>query len=228
MLKNLCIITSLLVVTSCISTHNRWTRIIDNSEINVVATAVTKDGEEFFTGTGFIIGKNLIATAGHVAQSLDTKYSKSNPRIKLSNKEILKIKHIYHDCSDTRKTDIGLIVTEGMKTKQYLKLRRELPKPGEDVVTIGNPGDFIYIASRGSVMKNTKDKPKVGKLIDIIRIANRISYGASGSPVMDVNGKVIGVVVRFLKIDEMGFYSTSVMPIKYIDPILKYHKDLQK
>jgi len=225
--KAILVIVAMLLSTGCISTHNRWTKIIVNKSDLVVGIGAkytspnTLESEDFNIGTGFIVQKNVVATAGHVIKALMTYESLSNPYIMLENNKKLEIDVVYFD----DEKDVGIIITKGMKTNSKLFLRYDLPLKGEDTITLGHPRSVMYTASRGSVMNIVKRPNSFKQNMDMIYIGSRIAGGASGSPMMDVNGYVIGVVVE-IRYDQYGWYNSNVSPSKYLKKLLvSYNKE---
>src|SRR6266851_4359323 len=70
-----------------------------------------------------------------------------------------------------------------------LSLDRTSPQEGESVVVIGNPFGLEGSVTNG-IVSAVRDIPGFGR---IIQITAPISPGSSGSPVVNMNGQVIGV-----------------------------------
>jgi tetratricopeptide (TPR) repeat protein len=71
-----------------------------------------------------------------------------------------------------------------------LQVRSALPKTGERIAVIGSPVGLEQTVSDG-IVSSVRYTPVVGNLIQVTAPA---SPGSSGSPVLDVNGQVVGVV----------------------------------
>ena len=66
----------------------------------------------------------------------------------------------------------------------YLELSQVLPQQGEEIFVIGNPSGLENTVTRGIVSAIRED---------LIQIDAAISPGSSGSPVSNMNGKVVGI-----------------------------------
>src|SRR5207248_4620099 len=70
-----------------------------------------------------------------------------------------------------------------------LSLERTSPQEGESIVVIGNPFGLEGSVTNG-IVSAVRDIPGFGR---IIQITAPISPGSSGSPVVNMQGQVIGV-----------------------------------
>ena len=153
-----------------------------------------KDGEQSGGGTGFFIGPGKILTAFHVvedAYSLDLD-SDSIPEEKLGQN--LKITILKHDAE----ADLALLKVDPVNSVS-LSIENNifnLIKPGQRVVTIGNPGQFSFQLSNGIVC-GTNDTPAE------ILCTLAVGPGFSGGPVLREDGKVIGL-------NRQRFYNLSI------------------
>ena len=86
--------------------------------------------------------------------------------------------------------DIALLrVDAGGTQVRPLALDRTSPQEGESVVVIGNPLGLEGSVTNG-IVSAVRDIPTFGR---IIQITAPISPGSSGSPVVNMQGQVIGV-----------------------------------
>lgn len=79
----------------------------------------------------------------------------------------------------------------------FLPLAANVPKKGEDIVVLGNPRGLESTVTRGIVssIRHYKQQPKA-----LIQIDAAISPGSSGSPVMNMQGEVVGIAT--MKVDQ--------------------------
>jgi hypothetical protein len=152
--------------------------VIDHVMPNVVLIRTyDKDGKALNIGTGFFIENGAgVITNWHVMRNA------SRATVSL-NGNIYKVLRVL--ALDT-KSDLALLETEA--GVDGLHLRRELPRVGENVMVIGNPLGYESSVSTGivSAVRRSGDTTT-------IQITAPISPGSSGSPVVDMNGNVIGV-----------------------------------
>ncbi len=88
--------------------------------------------------------------------------------------------------------DIVLLQTEAPKGKyDPLEIADTYPEEGENVIVIGNPLGLFEGSLSTGIVAATRDLPGIG---EVVQITAPVSPGNSGSPVMDSEGKVIGIV----------------------------------
>jgi hypothetical protein len=136
-----------------------------------------EDGKALNIGTGFFIENDAgVITNWHVMRNA------SRATVSL-NGNIYRVLRVL--ALDT-KSDLALLETEA--EIDGLHLRRELPRVGESVMVIGNPLGYESSVSTGivSAVRRSGDTTT-------IQITAPISPGSSGSPVVDMDGNVIGV-----------------------------------
>jgi S1-C subfamily serine protease len=159
--------------------------------INKVAPSVTQiiNLPGLSTGTGFVISNNKIITNAHVVENCDS------PLIGLNNDTAVVGKVIKKDLVN----DLALIEFDNSDKVPSLKINTNV-KVGQTAIAFGNPFDLTNVASRGiiSSLQNSK----------WIQVDTAINPGNSGSPLFNLNGEVIGVVVaKYVgdNVDNIGF-----------------------
>ncbi len=82
------------------------------------------------------------------------------------------------------------------KELPYLQLSRKPVLPGDELLIIGNPLQFVRVATSGSLV-GFSENPAGNEPFMVIEAA--IYPGSSGSPVFDSSGGVVGVVFATLR-----------------------------
>lgn len=138
-------------------------------------------------GTGFVIKPGIIATNAHVVAGIDSPYAyvgtKGYPATT-----------IYFDAT----LDFALLAVKDFPLPA-LSMLNSLGKHGDEVAAIGYPGGGALTASGGTIIdnmtalgRNIYGKGLVSR--EIYRVAASIQQGNSGSPLINSEGKVIGIV----------------------------------
>ena len=153
-----------------------------DSVVVVVGMNAYNKPEKF--GSGFIVGDGrLVVTNYHVVDGV------SGIKIKTGDGTILDVDEIR---AVDRTHDLALleIPTRG----PALELAMEHPAVGQEVVAIGNPVGLERTLSTGVVSGLRKFDPfDRGTRIQVYQITAPISRGSSGGPVLDDQGRVLGV-----------------------------------
>jgi S1-C subfamily serine protease len=169
-------------------------------------------GRLFGSGTGFLVGDGVLATNYHVIEGAT------------------RIEAVFHGdrsvevagvlASDPH-SDLALLeVPEG--TGRWLPLTRDQDvEPGERVVVLGSPLGLAGTLSEGIVAALRPDglSPEVGAFQDqpLIQISAPISPGSSGSPVMNLQGEVLGIAVsQFVYGQNLNF----AVPVASLRPLM--------
>lgn len=88
-------------------------------------------------------------------------------------------------------SDLAMLAAEG-EDLPFLRLETEnLPDPGDEVYMIGNPLGFFQVVNRAEYLGLAFI---AGREMPVIRIRGPVYQGNSGSPVINLDGKVIGIV----------------------------------
>ena len=182
--------------------------------------------------SGFLVGQDLIATAGHCIDENETGVPIENIRIlfgfrminkdevnlTFENREIYKIKEILNSKLDppltfdpnSRQSDWAIVrLDKTVNDHNIVSINRESIKDKQKIHIIGHPkGLPLKYADGAEVTDNSPDA---------FFIANTDSYGGnSGSPIFNsITHKVEGILVRGerdLKRNENGCYQSVVCP----------------
>ena len=138
-------------------------------------------GEKLSRGSGFFIDADRIVTNRHV---LDGAH---RAEVHSSTGSIFQVKGVL---AVDAEGDIALLKID-MPTPPIkpLPLDKTSPQEGESVVVIGNPLGLEGSVTNG-IVSAVRDIPTFGR---IIQITAPISAGSSGSPVVNMQGQVIGL-----------------------------------
>jgi tetratricopeptide (TPR) repeat protein len=138
-------------------------------------------GEKLSRGSGFFIDADRIVTNRHVIEGAYRAEVHSSTGTSFPVKGVLAV---------DAEGDIALLkVDVGTQSVRPLTLDRTSPQEGESVVVIGNPFGLEGSVTNG-IVSAVRDIPTFGR---IIQITAPISPGSSGSPVVNMQGQVIGV-----------------------------------
>ena len=154
-------------------------------------------------GSGFVIAKGLIATNLHVI-------GEARP-INVETSEGVKLTVTGVHASD-RKWDLAILAVKEA-TPQPLPLGdSEALLDGMPVVAMGNPQGFRF-----SVVEGVISARREMNGVEMIQLAIPIEPGNSGGPLLDREGKVIGVpTMKSLETDNIGF----AMPVNALKLLL--------
>jgi Trypsin-like peptidase domain len=181
-------LTCLVLITSWMEDVQALTtqQIVNQSKPSVVAIILSNSTNyRYSEGTGWFISENRIVTNSHVinAEGFDH-YEITN----LTTGQNYLIDHLaYNNVA----TDIAIVVVKETNPT-HLVLSNSTPTEGMPVVMIGNPkGNYgkIITGTLGETVLQGITKRDNGTLINA-----DIQGGASGSPVLDPNGDVIGMI----------------------------------
>src|SRR6195256_4504756 len=138
-------------------------------------------GEKLSRGSGFFIDIDRVVTNRHVIENA------YRVEVHSSNGSIYPVKGVL---AVDAVGDIALLKVEvPANVVRPLSLERTSPQEGESIVVIGNPFGLEGSVTNG-IVSAVRDIPGFGR---IIQITAPISPGSSGSPVVNMQGQVIGV-----------------------------------
>jgi tetratricopeptide (TPR) repeat protein len=138
-------------------------------------------GEKLSRGSGFFVDIDRVVTNRHV---IDNAY---RAEVHSSNGNIYPVKGVV---AVDAEGDIALLKVDAPPNQvRPLLLDRTSPQEGESIVVIGNPFGLEGSVTNG-IVSAVRDIPTFGR---IIQITAPISPGSSGSPVVNMQGQVIGV-----------------------------------
>jgi S1-C subfamily serine protease/Tfp pilus assembly protein PilF len=148
----------------------------------VIIFAYDDKGEFLKLGSGFFISQNGdLITNYHVIQGA------SSAEIKTADEKTYPITYIV--AGDEQNDIIRLSVNIPSPDVYPLSLSQTIPEVGERIIVYGSPLGLENTVSDG-IVSAIRDIPDYGR---IIQITAPISPGSSGSPVLNMQGEVIGI-----------------------------------
>jgi tetratricopeptide (TPR) repeat protein len=148
----------------------------------VIVFAYDDKGEFLQLGSGFFISQN-----GDIITNYHLLYGASSAEIKTSDRKTYPITYII--AGDEQNDIIRLSVDIPSEYVLPLSLSETIPEIGERIIVYDNPLELEYTVSDGFVF-SVKEIFNYDK---IIQITAPISPGSNGSPVLNMNGEVIGI-----------------------------------
>ena len=138
-------------------------------------------GEKLSRGSGFFIAADRVVTNRHV---IDNAF---RAEVHSYNGSVYPVRGVI---AVDAEGDLALLRVEAPPNQvRPLQLDKTSPQEGESVVVIGNPFGLEGSVTNG-IVSAVRDIPTFGR---IIQITAPISPGSSGSPVVNMQGQVIGV-----------------------------------
>ena len=176
----LIVVVSLLLPVECFAQLSELVREADRS----VFTIYTYDeyGQASGSGTGFFIDSTGVAlTNYHVLEGA------SVATIQTTEGDTYQISEVI---GTSRRHDIAKFrVDTERRSVSGLDLSRDRPEKGESIFTIGAPRGLSNTVSQG-IVSGIRNHGEMG---EVVQISAPISPGSSGSPVINMSGRVIGI-----------------------------------
>ncbi len=170
-------------------------KLTADAKDSIVVIAYTgRDGKQQGLGTGFVISEDgLIATNYHVigeARPITVQLSDG------SKHEATAVQ------ASDRKLDLAIVKIDAKRKLKALPLGdSHALRVGQPIVAIGHPQGLEYSVVAG-VLSGTRDLEGV----TMLQLAIPIEQGNSGGPVLDANGRVVGIVtMKSLVTANLGF-----------------------
>lgn len=150
----------------------------------VVVESVDRTGREGGRGTGFVVSSDgVIATNFHViGEHRDFKIRLANGK-SYSPQSILGI---------DRENDLALIKIDEKDLPALQLGDSDNLSPGQSVFAIGNPLGYSHSVTRGVIAAIRELEPGDGR--PLVQVAIPIEPGSSGSPTLDLEGRVISIL----------------------------------
>lgn len=173
------------------------------------------------TGTGFIIGKNLIVTNNHVIDG-DGKINviSSNSARKYSANIITKDK--VSDLAIIELNDWDSFYKE--ESPSIVSFSDKETELGEKVIVIGHPWGLTWTVSEGIISAKFRKPKATPQFLD--QLDAKLYQGNSGGPVFNENGEVVCVSAMMLAGEggSYGFCIPSILTQKVINDFKEFNE----
>ena len=181
-IKLLSILLLLLIPVSASASQDILPELVRRIKPSAVAIETfDSKGEKLSRGSGFFVEADRIVTNRHV---LDGAY---RAEVHTSTGAVFPVRGVL---AVDAEGDIALLKIDVPANQiKPLPLDKTSPQEGESVVVIGNPLGLEGSVTNG-IVSAVRDIPTFGR---IIQITAPISSGSSGSPVVNMQGQVIGI-----------------------------------
>ena len=171
----------------------------------------------FTSGTGFFIAPSCsIVTARHVVEN-DSGNVMSNLIVELQDGQVVRVNVSY----DLEAKDLVVLRPTRSIECQELPLSDDTARLGQLVLILGFP-DF-WSSNHLSITPGHVANIDGTSLSDFL-VMGTINYGSSGSPVLNVEGEVVGMVGGSLgyETDDDGNYIFDYSPIIFVYDVAKH------
>lgn len=182
-MKSLWLLLFLLIPTPTLASQDILPELVRRIKPSAVAIETFDSrGEKLSRGSGFFVDADRIVTNRHVLENAHRAEVHSSTGAIFPVKGVLAV---------DAEGDLALLKIEVPTNSPIrpLPLDKTSPQEGESIVVIGNPLGLEGSVTNG-IVSAVRDIPTFGR---IIQITAPISSGSSGSPVVNMQGQVIGI-----------------------------------
>jgi S1-C subfamily serine protease len=219
-----------LAILSCLyplrTNGDEKTRAIINRVNGSTAALTGFNGTKTSRGTGFLRKNDVLITNAHVLKDVKGLFASFDGIANIPC-ELIDVAEDYDLAAVKLKT------TQSMPPVELPIDRRYEPKRDDEVILIGNPYNFRGTSHRGRVSNEVRT---LGELIQggngkynakqlgqrVIQLNIDSTHGFSGAPVIDLDGRVIGVQTAGLADGQFGIQ--FCIPHYYITDVLNLDK----
>jgi len=192
--------------------HAKTAREIAQNSFPSVVMLLMEDsnGQTISLGSGFFVKEGIVATNVHVIDGAVKGYVKivgQKPKYEIAG--IVGIDGV---------RDIVLLSVKGTKAPSLILGDNKQVSVGDDIYAVGNPQGLEGTFSQGII----SGIRQVGSET-ILQITAPISPGSSGGPVLNAQGKVIGIAVATFK---SGQNLNFAIPVSYLVSLLSNMKQV--
>ena len=133
-----------------------------------------------------------------------------NAEIKLRNGEKYQISNIID--YDADKDLVKFQISGNGKSFKSLHIKGRTPQKGESIISLSSPMGLEQTLSTG-IVSSLREDDVYGS---VIQITAPISHGSSGSPVLDMNGEVVGVATFGFTEGQSLNFAVSALQINFL------------
>lgn len=174
----------------------------------VTLTMRDRNGQPLAFGTGFVVAPSIIATNAHVIAG-----SASGSAKFLTVEQSLAIEEVV---GIDQRRDLALLRVTSSQPALPLEENRSV-EVGEGIFAIGNPEGL-----EGTFSTGVLSAVRAFGTDTVLQITAPISPGSSGGPVLDENGKVVGVATATFR---EGQNLNFAVPASYVAALLQSNAD---
>jgi hypothetical protein len=162
------------------------------------------NGVAISVGSGFFVRSNIIATNLHVIKGAKGGYAKLFKQKKKNE--------IAGTVGIDEEADLVLLFINGVKGKPLSIGESIKVQVGDEIYAVGNPLGFEGTFSKGIISGVRSTETGV-----LFQITAPISPGSSGGPILNVQGKVVGISVATIK---GGQNLNFAIPVNFLSSLL--------
>lgn len=201
------LLAALVFSVICVFALTTEAGVPDMRVADAVVTVYTADigDRQLYQGTGFVVGEDgIIATNFHVVSQKFR--DKDSPLIVFTENGAFIARILFYDVEH----DVALLKVKAKGLKS-IKLEGSSPGKGDNVTVIGYPLGEKLKVTYGSIRN-------ILGVDQLLQITAPVTYGSSGSPVLNSEGKAVGIVTFVIEDDENVNFA---LPIRHINRLLE-------
>jgi S1-C subfamily serine protease len=166
-------------------------------------TGVQQDCRKSVEGTGFVYAPERVMTNAHVVAGVD------EPKVAVGDEQLDATVVLFDPA-----TDVAVLAVPGLG-RSPLPFAREPADSGDDALVLGYPqdGPFDVQAARVRGTLDARGEDIYGRTTvtrEIYALRSLVRQGNSGGPLLDPQGRVIGVIFAAAADDEQVGYALTV------------------
>jgi tetratricopeptide (TPR) repeat protein len=198
-----------LALTVPLSAATKLTDLVNDIRPAVV-TVIAYDVNQKVTniGTGFFIDRY-----GHLITNYHVIDGRYRADIRTADGDTYPVKLVV---ADNKATDLVKVLVDIPRNKiKWVKTANRLPSIAEQIIVVGSPMGLEQTVSEG-IVSSIRKIPSVG---DFFQMSAPISQGSSGSPVINLKGKVVGVATFQMVRGQNLNFAVSSKSVKKLKPV---------
>jgi tetratricopeptide (TPR) repeat protein len=153
----------------------------------VVLLTYNREGNVVGQGSGFVFDQE-----GDVITNFHVLKGAARAEVRMSDGSVYPVDRVIAEDEEGDLIRVSTKIPQNLA--RPLRIRASFPEIGERIVVMGTPLGLEKTVSDG-IVSAIRDIPEFGK---VIQVTAPISPGSSGSPVVSMDGEVVGVVSFFL------------------------------